>query len=124
MTKEERRTCWKRLPDEQVQSALTAPNFCRENNLKLSQFNRWRWTFESQTPMRSSDGFIELIPSSKYAGSGIRIRVFHLLSIEVERGFDPISLRAVIHKLYSGGEQTCSHRLPPPTFTCTVYPVT
>ena len=110
MTKEERRTYWKVLVDEQAQSGLTAPSFCREHNLKLSQFYRWRRKFKAtENAPGSSDGFIELIPSLKDSSSGIRIRLFHELCVEVERGFDPVTLRAVIHTLCSGSEQMCTH---------------
>jgi hypothetical protein len=105
MTKQERRTYWKRLVDEQRQSGFAATIFCRENNLKLSQFYRWRRKFRTQSPTRSWDGFIELIPSVKDSSSGIRIRLFHDLFIEVERGFDPVTLRAVIHTLCSSGSE-------------------
>jgi hypothetical protein len=108
MTKEERRTYWKSLVDEQRQSGSSASNFCREHNLKVSQFWRWRRKFKSQIPVGSPDGFIELIPSPKDSGSGIRIRLFNELLIEVERGFDPVTLRSVIHTLCSGSEQPCS----------------
>lgn len=108
MTKEERRTYWKKHVDAQVQSGLIASAFCIENDLKLSQFYRWRRKFQKQHPSRSSDEFIELIPSPQDSGSGIRIRIFHELCIEVERGFDPITLRSVVHALCSGGGQLCS----------------
>jgi hypothetical protein len=99
MTKEEHRTYWKQVVDEQIQSGLPASSFCRKHNLKVSQFYRWSRKFKNHTPIRPSDGFIELIPSSKDAESGIRIRLFGDLSIEVQRNFDPITLRAVIHAL-------------------------
>jgi hypothetical protein len=109
MTKKERLTYWKQVVDEQTLSGLSVSSFCLHHNLKASQFYRWRRKFKSQNAPGSSDGFIELIPSLKDSSSGIRIRLFHELCIEVERGFDPVTLRAVIHALYSGSEQTCSH---------------
>jgi hypothetical protein len=99
MTKEERRIYWKQVVDEQIQSGLPASSFCRKHNLKVSQFYRWRQRLKNHTPIRPSDGFIELIPSSQDSDSGIRIRLFHDLSIEVKRNFDPITLRAVVHTL-------------------------
>ena len=108
MTKEERRTYWKTLVDEQIQSGLSAPSFCREHHLKVSQFYWWRRRFQKQSSMRPSDGFIELIPSSKAPGSGIRIRLFGELYIEVDRGFDPFTLRAAVETLYSRANSSCS----------------
>ena len=101
MTKEERRTYWKQIVDEQIASGLSASIFCQEQNLKVSRFYWWRRRFQKQTPMRPSDGFIELIPSSKGSVSGIRIRIFDELCIEVDRGFDPFTLRAAVETLYN-----------------------
>jgi hypothetical protein len=101
MTKEERYTYWKNLIDEQAQSGLNAPAFCSEQNLKLAQFYRWRRRFKNHSARRSPNGFMELVPSSKDSCSGIRIRLLHDLSIEVERGFDPVTLQAVIQALSS-----------------------
>ncbi len=103
MTREENRIYWKTVVEEQGQSGLPASVFCREHNLKVSQFYRWSGKFQNLTPVRSSNGFIQLIPTtSKGSGwSGIRIRLFDDLSIEVDRGFDPFTLRSAVETLYS-----------------------
>jgi hypothetical protein len=103
MTKEERRTYWKQIVDEQIVSGLSASIFCQEHNLKVSQFYRWRRKFQDLTPVRSSNGFIQLIPTTKGSGSGsgIRIRLFDDLCIEIDRGFDPFTLRAAVETLYT-----------------------
>ena len=103
MTKEEQRTYWQKIVDEQIASGLSAPVFCQEHNLKVSQFYRWRRKFQNLSPVKSSDEFIQLIPSTKGAGSGIRIRIFDDLFIEIDRGFDPLTLRAAVETLYSKG---------------------
>jgi hypothetical protein len=108
MTKEERRTYWKTLVDEQIQSGISAPSFCKEHHLKVSQFYWWRRRFQKQSSVVPSDGFIELIPSSKDSRSGIRIRLFNELCIEVDRGFDPFTLRAAVETLYSRANKSCS----------------
>ncbi len=108
MTKEERRTHWKKVVDEQAQSGLSASSFCREHQLKVSQFYRWHRKFKSPTPIRPSDGFIELLPSSKDSRSGVRIRLFDELCIEVDKGFDPFTLRLAVETLYSRGSKPCS----------------
>ena len=107
MTKEELRTRWKTLVNDQMQSGLSAPSFCRKRHLKVSQFYWWRRKFQKQTPMKPSDGFVELIPSSKESGSGIRIRLLDDLCIEVDRGFDPFTLRAAVETLYSRTNKSC-----------------
>jgi len=108
MTREEHRTYWNTLVDEQAQSRLPASIFCREHNLKVSQFYRWRRKFQNLTPVKSSNGFIQLIPTMKGSVSGIRIRLFDDLCIEVDRGFDPFTLRAAVETLYSKASKPCS----------------
>jgi len=105
MTREERRYYWKTLVNEQAQSGLPASVFCREHNLKVSQFYRWHRKFQNLTPVKSSNGFIQLIPTMKGSGSGIRIRLFDDLCIEVDRGFDPFTLHAAVETLYSKGSK-------------------
>ena len=105
MTREEHRTYWNTLVEEQAQSGLSASSFCQEHNLKISQFYRWRRKFQNLTPMDSANGFIQLIPTVKGSGSGIRIRLFNDLYIEVDRGFDPFTLRATVETLYSRGSK-------------------
>jgi hypothetical protein len=108
MTKEERRTYWKQIVDEQIQSGISALSFCKEHHLKVSQFYWWRRRFQKKSSMESSDGFIELVPSSKGSRSGIRIRLFNDLCIEVDRGFDPFTLRATVETLHSRANKSCS----------------
>ena len=103
MTKEERRTYWKQIVDEQIASGLSAPVFCQEHNLKISQFYRWRRKFQNLSPVSSSNEFIQLIPSIKGLDSGIRIRTCDDLFIEIDRGFDPVTLRAAVNTLCRNG---------------------
>jgi hypothetical protein len=103
MTKEERRTYWKQIVDEQTASGLSASVFCQKNDLKVSQFYRWRRKFQNLSPVKSPNEFIQLIPSIKGCGSGIKIRIFDDLFIEIDRGFDPVTLRAAVETLYSKG---------------------
>jgi hypothetical protein len=53
--------------------------------------------------VRSSKGFIRLIPTSQGSGSGVRIRLFDDLSIELDRGFDPFTLLAAVETLCRKG---------------------
>jgi hypothetical protein len=103
MTKEQRRTYWKQIVDEQIASGLSASVFCQEHDLKVSQFYGWRRKFQNLSPVKSSNEFIQLIPSIKGSGSGIRIRIFDDLFIEIDRGFDPVTLRAAVETLYRKG---------------------
>lgn len=103
MTKEERRTYWKQMVDKQTASCLSAPVFCQKHNLKNSQFYRWRRKFQNTSHDRSSNGFIQLIPEMKSSGSGVSIRIFNDILIEIDRGFDPVTLRTAVETLYPRG---------------------
>jgi len=61
--------------------------YCRDAQIKPSYFHAWRRRLTE-------------------AASGIRIRLSSKLSIEVDRRFDPFTLRAVVETL--GGLSRCS----------------
>jgi hypothetical protein len=102
MSKEDRRSHWRRLLKEQGESGLSAAAFCRDRNINLYQFYRWRRRMRSKASKGLSGQFLELVPSSCQRETGVRVRVSEHLCIEVERGFDPATLRAVIETLDQG----------------------
>lgn len=107
MKKKERRTYWKQIVDEQSASGLEAAVFCRERDIKVPQFYRWRSKFRKMNEHETSTlsgAFIQLIPNESHPESGIRIRVFDNVFIEIDRGFDPATLRTAIETLYSRGQ--------------------
>lgn len=100
MTNEQRTTHWRTVVEKHAASGLSAVEFCREQRIKVSQFYRWHRKFRnSDDPARGSTGFLELVPCGKPNGSGIRIRYPSGLCIEVEHGFDPLTLRRTIETL-------------------------
>jgi len=100
MSKNERRTQWRAVVAEQVESGLSASAFCRERRIKISLFYRWRRRLRSAEDKSRSSGFLELArDTAPLTGSGIRIHLGNGLSIELERVFDPLSLRAAIEAL-------------------------
>jgi hypothetical protein len=104
MTREEHRAYWKQIIDEQTASGSEASVFCRERDIKISQFYRWRKKFQNTGDKALTPRFIHLIPSdNKPSESGIRIRVFDDLIIEIDRGFDALTLRTAMETLYSRG---------------------
>jgi transposase-like protein len=107
MMKRKRAADWRALVDNQDGSGLSAAAFCRNHHLNLHQFYQWRRRFEKEQPRSLSAGFVELVPCSKEAKSGIRLRLDDELSIEVERGFDPLTLRAVIEAIRGGRKSAC-----------------
>jgi hypothetical protein len=103
MRKEERRTYWKQIVDEQAASGLEGSAFCRKHNIKIPQFYRWRSKFQNIYQERTTASFIQLIPNARKPESGIRIRVFENVFIEIDRGFDPVTLCAAVETLHHMG---------------------
>jgi hypothetical protein len=100
MSKEERRAHWRTLIEKQTESGLSGAAFCRQHHIKVSQFYRWHRRFrEDRLQDGASNGFMELVPLSGQTASGIRIHLRDGVSIEVDRGFDPLTLRNAIEAL-------------------------
>jgi hypothetical protein len=100
MTHEQRTAYWRTIVDKHTESGLSASAFCREQQLKISQLYRWQRKFrDNDNQGRVLSGFLELVPCKKQDGSGIRIELRDGLCIEVERGFDPLTLRRAIQAL-------------------------
>jgi transposase-like protein len=98
MTRAERRTHWRTLIENQATSGISIAAFCRGNHISRDLFYAWRRRFREQQPC--TGGFLELISGrATEAASGIRIHPGAKLIIEVERGFDPFTLRTVVETL-------------------------
>lgn len=105
MTRAERRTHWHTIIENQATSGMSIARYCRDAQIKPSYFYSWRRRLREQ--QSSAGGFLELIPHGlTEAASGIRIHLGAKLCIEVERRFDPVTLRAVIETL--NGHSQCS----------------
>ena len=109
MPKRRRRIAyWRRLVAQQAASTLSATVFCREEQISLNQFYRWRSRLRREKDQQaSSAGFLEFVASPRQSESGVRLRFGDSLWIEVEQGFDPLTLRAVIETLGAGGTKPC-----------------
>ena len=98
MTREERRTHWRATIDKQASSGMSIAAYCRESHINRDLFYAWRRRLKEQQP--GAGGFLELIPGKPDdVNTGIRIHIGAKLSIEVGRGFDPFTLRAVVETL-------------------------
>jgi len=105
MTRAERRTHWLAIIEKQATSGMSIAAYCRDAQIRSSYFYRWRHRLREQQPC--AGGFLELVPGRlAEATSGIRIRLGGKFAIEVERGFDPFTLRAVVETL--SGLSRCS----------------
>lgn len=72
--------------------------YCRDTQIKQSYFYTWRRRLREQ--QRCTGGFLELISGRMAEGSsGVRICLSEKFHIEVDRGFDPITLRAVVETI-------------------------
>jgi hypothetical protein len=98
MTPVERRIHWRGIIENQMTSGVSIAAYCRAAQIKPSLFYTWRRRFKEQQPC--AGGFLELIPGKlTNANSGISIHLSAKLSVEVEKGFDPFTLRIVVETL-------------------------
>ena len=105
MTKQERTAYWQRIIDKQAESGLSGAAFCREQQINRDRFYQWRrrLNYERSAATRSG-AFVELVPYWKKTPAGVHVRLRNGLYIEVQRNFDPPTLRAAVQALC--GEQT------------------
>jgi len=106
MTRAERRSHWRTIIENQATSGMSIAAYCRDTQIKPSCFYTWRRRLTEQQPC--TGGFLELIPEGRLTdtASGIHIHLGAKLAIEVERGFDPFTLRTVVETL--GNLPRCS----------------
>ncbi len=98
MTIEERHAHWRTIISAQAGSGMNIAAYCREGHIHTSLFYTWRRKLREQAPC--SGGFVELKPGRSYlSASGVCLRLDGRIIIEVERGFDPATLRAVVETL-------------------------
>jgi Transposase len=99
--REERRSHWRCLVDKHAESGMSAVAFCRERGINPQQFYSWRRRFHGESPR---PGFIRLVPTTRSSQSGIRIVLDHRISVELDKGFDPLTLREAVDALSNRGE--------------------
>ena len=100
ISREERVSNWRSLVDKHTESGMSGAAFCKQERINPQRFYFWRRRFDCDSP---NNGFIRLVPTSKATPSGIRIVLDHGMCIEVDRGFDPLTLKEVIHALCTKG---------------------
>ena len=108
MTRQERTAFWRSLVGKQIESGLTAAPFCREHQVNRDGFYHWRRRFQNEVSKdRYLGSFVEFVPYQKKVSAGVHIRLNNGLYIEVERGLDPVTLRATIQTLCHGDMKPC-----------------
>ena len=100
MSREERVVYWRSLVDKHAESGMSGAAFCGQERINPQRFYFWRRRFDCDSP---SNGFIRLVPTSRATPSGIRIVLDQRISVEVDRGFDPLTLKEAIDALRSMG---------------------
>jgi transposase-like protein len=103
MTKQQRTTYWQDLVNEHSRSGLSVTSFCQDHQINPQRFYLWRQRFQAQAQTPMTGAFLELVPSSRSGESGIRLRLDPGLSIELDRGFDPATLKQVLAALRAPG---------------------
>jgi len=98
--REERKSYWRALIDKHTESGMSAAAFCKQQGINSQRFYFWRRRFRADS---ASPGFIRLVPTSKTAFSGIRIILDYGVSLELDRGFDPLTLQETIDALRTMG---------------------
>jgi hypothetical protein len=100
-TRAEKRRLWEERIQSFESSRVSQSKFCHLNNLKLHQFVYWKRKLRprnTDTPslvqVSVSDGFHSLVKSKP-----VRLVVGGNYRIEIERGFDPLALKQLIHVL-------------------------
>ena len=102
MTTEERYAHWREVVEKQKTSGLSIAEYCRNQQIRSNVFYAWRRRIQKRQVVKP--GFIELRSSaSSVSGTdtGIRIVTATGFHIEVNRGFDPLTLRSVLACLTS-----------------------
>jgi hypothetical protein len=100
MGREERRDYWRALIEKHAERGMSAAAFCKEQEINPQRFYSWRKHFNRDS---QHTGFIRLVPTSKTSFSGVRILLDHGMTVEVDRGFDPVTLREAIDALFIRG---------------------
>jgi hypothetical protein len=97
MTQQQRVAYWQDLVEAQNRSGLDVTTFCRHRRINRQRFYLWRQRFQNQTTSAST--FLELVSASSISESGVRLRLDPGLAIELDRNFDPTTLRQVVSAL-------------------------
>ena len=85
---------WKSLVEEQIESGLSAPQFCKDNDISYASFSVWKRRFQSTESHATTDnrlegqsGFIDLssLPSSPESGWRITLRLGNGVELELSQ---------------------------------------
>ena|SRR5580698_825809 len=95
---------WRERLDDFAESEMTVQEWCDFNRLSLHQYYYWRRRLAFANPQKAASPHflavevMETPPLPISPPAGIRIRIAGA-EIQVERGFDPLMLRAIVTAL-------------------------
>jgi hypothetical protein len=96
----ERRTFWREHLAQWHASGMTQVAYCRQHGLTLAQFGYWKkrlLTSRAPDVAPTAADFIAVQMTS--AGAPLAVVLNARLRVEVQPGFDPVTLRAVVQAL-------------------------
>jgi hypothetical protein len=93
---EERQAHWRSIINDQSTSGKNIAAYCRAIHIDTCLFYSWRRRLNAEPPRPGT--FVELKPVSPGA-SGICLRLDERFVLEVDQGFDPSTLRAIVAAL-------------------------
>ena len=101
---EAKRRFWSQHIERWKHSGLTQTAYCRQHELKLHRFVYWRKKYHRPEPSPISLVQVQLPPVGAEAMATASHRPLRLVvssrhCVEVERDFDPVALRQLLHVL-------------------------
>ena len=99
---EDKRRFWKQQIEHWKESGLTQTEFCRLHNLKTHQLTYWNKRFHSkqeQVSLVELQWNPALQPTLSPSASPLRLILNDQYRIDIDRGFDPLTLQQVVLSL-------------------------
>lgn len=91
---------WEAVFKERAGSGMSIAAFCKERDIRPSQYYWWRRRLKNDTPQsNATEGFIELLSASgntSVYSSGIKLICDNRFSLQLDPGFDPTTLKQVL----------------------------
>ena len=99
---EDKRRYWKQQIEHWKESGLTQTEFCRLHNLIIHQLTYWKKRFHSkqeQVSLVELQWNPALQPTLSPSASPLRLILNDQYRIDIDRGFDPLTLQQVVLSL-------------------------
>ena len=99
----ERRSFWQEHLGQWHASGMTQVAYCRQQGLKLAQFGYWKKRLVTARASAMAPPAVEFVAVQMTAARApLAVVLNGRLRVEVQPGFDPVTLRAVVQAL--GGD--------------------